>query len=80
MGISQWLKNLFGGDEEASQTNSGSQSASAPKSNGCASPQPSVSLPMDEEEKNLVAVIAACIGGKDQPDAQLHIQRITRIQ
>ena len=37
-------------------------------------------LPMTDEEKELVAVIASCIVGKDKPDIQLHIQKITRVE
>lgn len=72
MGLSQFLKNLFGKEEETENTAVESV-ASAPATS-------TVSLPMDEEEKNLVALVASCIAGKDQPDAQLHINKITRIQ
>lgn len=74
MGISKWFKNLLGIDTEEDAASESTDSAATPVA------APVVALPMDEEEKNLVAVIAACIGGKDQPDAQLHIQKITRIQ
>lgn len=74
MGLSQFLKNLFGKEEERSvETSAAPAAASTPSATV-------VSLPMDEEEKNLVALVASCIAGKDQPDAQLHINKITRIQ
>lgn len=74
MGISKWFKNLLGMETEEENASEATVGTAAPAA------APVVSLPMDEEEKSLVAVIAACIGGKDQPDAQLHIQKITRIQ
>jgi hypothetical protein len=68
MGILKWITGLLGSQAEAATVTA-------------ITPEVAVkcSLPMDDEEKNLVAVIASCIVGKDTPDAQLHIQRITRI-
>ncbi len=68
MEILKWIKGLLGSKAEAATV-----TATTPEvAEKC-------SLPMDDEEKNLVAVITSCIAGKDTPDAQLHIQRITRI-
>lgn len=76
MGFTNWLKNVFG-IEERNEVAEAQPSGTA-KAEAVAAPP--VSLPMDEEEKTLVAVMAACIAGKEQPDVQLHINRITRIQ
>jgi hypothetical protein len=82
MGIMKWLNGLFGNEEVVAATGTeGANGVGAMSSNASnAASAPMVSLPMDEAEKNLVAVIASCIVGKDHPDAQLHIERITRIQ
>lgn len=42
--------------------------------------QTAVSLPMSDEEKERVAVIASTIIGSQQPDIRLHIANITRIE
>lgn len=76
MGFTNWLKNVFGIEEQ--ETVKTVQPSGTTKAEAVAAPP--VSLPMDEEEKTLVAVMAACIAGKEQPDVQLHINRITRIQ
>lgn len=76
MGFTNWLKNVFGIEEQKAATEA--QPSSTAKAEAVAAPP--VSLPMDDEEKTLVAVMAACIAGKESPDAQLHISRITRIQ
>lgn len=70
MGILKWIKGLLGSQAEPKPANVAA--ATSEVAVKC-------SLPMDDEEKNLVAVIASCIVGKDTPEAQLHIQRITRI-
>lgn len=76
MGIWKWIKNVLDiEDPEENQVEPAAEQQ-AP----VAAPTPTVSLPMTDEEKELVAVIASCIVGKDKPDAQLHIQKITRIQ
>lgn len=77
MGIWKWIKNVL--DIEDAEDVQVEEAASAPQA-PLAAPAPAVSLPMTDEEKELVAVIASCIVGKDKPDAQLHIQKITRIQ
>lgn len=76
MGMITWLKNVLGIETEAVETGSEGSGAGTTAS---AAPAPAA-LPMDEEEKNLVAVVASCIAGSGKPDAQLHIQRITRIE
>ena len=77
MGFFNWIKEVLGIEDKkpavSDRLEQPSRAAVAPPA------APAVSLPMDEDEKNLVAVIAACINGKEQPDAQLHIKRITRI-
>lgn len=77
MGIWKWIKNVL--DIEDAEDVQVEEATSAPQA-PMAAPAPAVSLPMTDEEKELVAVIASCIVGKDKPDAQLHIQKITRIQ
>ena len=79
MGMITWLKNVLGIETEAVETGSEGSGAGTTAS---AAPAPAApaALPMDEEEKNLVAVVASCIAGSGKPDAQLHIQRITRIE
>lgn len=76
MGFTNWLKNVFGIEEQKETT--AAQPSSTATAEAVAAPP--VSLPMDDEEKTLVAVMAACIAGKEEPDVQLHISRITRIQ
>ncbi len=69
MGLSTWINRLFGREEaEVSQVKS-----------EIVQPIQKVSLPMTNEEKELVAVLASCIAGREKPDANLHISRITRI-
>ncbi len=69
MGLSTWINRLFGREEaEASEVKTATAQAVQ-----------TVSLPMTDEEKELVAVLASCIVGKEKPDANLHISRITRI-
>lgn len=69
MGLSTWINRLLG-REEAEATEVKTVAAQAVQT---------VSLPMTDEEKELVAVLASCIAGKEKPDANLHISRITRI-
>lgn len=69
MGLSTWINRLFG-REEAEETEVKTEAVQ---------PVQKVSLPMTDEEKELVAVLASCIAGKEKPDANLHISRITRI-
>lgn len=69
MGLSTWINRLLG-REEAEISEAKSEAAQ---------PVQKVSLPMTDEEKELVAVLASCIAGKEKPDANLHISRITRI-
>jgi hypothetical protein len=84
MGVIKWLKGVFLDihDEDMIETPVGQSTPALHSGSANSVPvaAPSVSLPMTDEEKELVAVIASCIVGKDKPDAQLHIQSITRIQ
>lgn len=38
------------------------------------------SLPIDEEERVVVALAASIMAGKDKPDSHFHISKITRIK
>lgn len=77
MGFFNWIKEVLGiEDKQTAVSGRLDQTASEAVATPIAL---AVSLPMDEDEKNLVAVIAACINGKEQPNVQLHIKRITRI-
>lgn len=85
MGMITWIKNVLG--IETDEVETGSEAAASAASAAAAAPAPPAppapaptALPMDEEEKNLVAVVASCIAGSGKADAQLHIQRITRIE
>ena len=92
MGFMNWLKEVIGIDTETHEQREerlGGASQSAGASNPEAQGQADVGaaaepilpeLPMDEAEKEMVAVIAACIVGKESPDVNLHIQKIRRIQ
>lgn len=84
MGMITWIKNVLG--IETDEVETGSEGAGTAASAGSAPTAPApaptapTALPMDEEEKNLVAVVASCIAGSGKADAQLHIQRITRVE
>lgn len=76
MGFKNWLKELLGMDTGEETT-----AESVPASNPVASaPAVAFEIPMDEAEKELVAVIVSCIAGSETPDVNLHIQKIRRIQ
>lgn len=92
MGFINWLKEVIGIDTEteaqreerlggASQMSGAASPAHGSQADGGAASEPVLpELPMDEAEKELVAVIAACIVGKESPEVNLHIQKIRRIQ
>ncbi len=80
MGLINWLKLVFFDidDERLAY-----QRGELEEDNTTATVAPEVpeepELPMTEEEKQLVAVIASCIVGKEKPDVKLHIHRIRKI-
>ena len=88
MGFMNWLKEVIGIDTETHDERElrlGESSASAGSADHLADVSAAAEpvlpeLPMDEAEKELIAVIAACIVGKESPDVNLHIQKIRRIQ
>ncbi|WP_097027367.1 hypothetical protein [Clostridium peptidivorans] len=43
-------------------------------------PEYNASLPIDEEERVVVALAASIMAGKDKPDSHFHISKITRIK
>lgn len=78
MGFINWIKEVLDiENHESSEVPYGTVESAGTDAKECMRHE---SLPMTDEEKELVAVIASCIVGKDQPDIQLHIQKITRVE
>lgn len=66
MTLSDFLKRLF--NKEESSDNLNEQTIEK------------VTYEIDEEDKIVVALAAAIMAGKDKPNSQFHISRITRVK
>lgn len=80
MGFVNWFKEVLGFETAQGPKKNAPQSDVTATSSQVSSPASEVDLPMEASEKELVAILAACIVGQNTKDANLHIQKIRRVQ